>query len=49
MVRTPTNKNKQKQIKIKIMGTFIMVIGGIMVLIGIISIAVKMGIESSNK
>jgi hypothetical protein len=31
------------------MGTFIMVIGGIMVLIGIISIAVKMGIESSNK
>jgi hypothetical protein len=31
------------------MGTFIMVIGGIMVLIGIIAIAVKMGIESSDK
>ena len=31
------------------MGTFIMVIGGIMVLIGIIALAVKMGIESSKK
>jgi len=31
------------------MGTFIMFIGGTMVLIGIIAIAVKMGIQSSKK
>jgi hypothetical protein len=31
------------------MGTFIIIIGGIMVFIGIIGIAVKMGIESTKK
>jgi hypothetical protein len=31
------------------MGTFIMAIGGIMVFIGIIALAVKMGVESTKK
>lgn len=31
------------------MGTFIMIIGGIMVFIGIIALAVKMGVESTKK
>jgi hypothetical protein len=31
------------------MGTFIMFIGGLIVFIGIIAVAVKMGIQSSKK